>query len=140
MFIKLSNRQLTLLKRLLPTCKLNAYDIQIFQEIMAALDKPIDNINSGYKSNINESVNNVNSGYKSNINESVNNIKSNTTEPIKKSVPTPKPVVQEYIESIKQDELPDDNEEIEDDEPDMEEIEDTEPASIFSVIDRRIKK
>ena len=40
--IKLTNKQLSVLRRILPTVKLNAYDIQVFQEIQQSIDNPID--------------------------------------------------------------------------------------------------
>lgn len=42
MYTRFTPKQLTVLKKILPTCKINAYDIQIFQEILKSLENPID--------------------------------------------------------------------------------------------------
>lgn len=73
MYIRLTPKQLTVLKKLLPTVKLNAYDIQIFQEIQNALDNPVEEQ------------------------------KKPTPHPIKKSEPTPQkkdPVTEPTFKSI----------------------------------------
>jgi len=42
MYVRFTPKQLNVLKKLLPTVKLNAYDIQIYQEIQLTLENPID--------------------------------------------------------------------------------------------------
>lgn len=42
MYVRFTPKQLSILKKLLPTVKLNAYEIQIYQEIQQALENPID--------------------------------------------------------------------------------------------------
>ncbi len=49
MYIRLTPRQHKLLKKVLPTVKLNAYEIDIFNEINSALDNPIDEKLNNFK-------------------------------------------------------------------------------------------
>ncbi len=42
MYIRLTPKQLNILKKILPSCNLRASQIQIFQEIQKALENPID--------------------------------------------------------------------------------------------------
>lgn len=138
MLIKLSNKQLNLLRRLLPTCKLNAYDIQIFQEIITALDNPLDH-------NI---VNKVSSEPVRNTHKLDNKpgiIQSQSKPIIKQQEVIPESNyianVKKSIEELK-DEITelDDEDNIQNDSDETEYIEDDEPANIFAVIDRRVKK
>ena len=132
MLIKLSNKQLNLLKRLLPTCKLNAYDIQIFQEIITALDNPLDH-------NV---VNKVPSEPVRNSHKLDNKpgiIQSQSKPIIKQQEVIPE---SNYINNVKKsiEDLKDELDDQEDDSDETEYIEDDEPANIFAVIDRRVKK
>ena len=132
MLIKLSNKQLNLLRRLLPTCKLNAYDIQIFQEIITALDNPLDH-------NV---VNKVPSEPVRNTHKLDNKpgiIQSQSKPIIKQQEVIPE---SNYINNVKKsiEDLKDELDDQEDDSDETEYIEDDEPANIFAVIDRRVKK
>jgi len=44
MFIELSEKQIHLLKRMLPTCRINAYQINDYQDILKSLDSPMKRI------------------------------------------------------------------------------------------------
>ncbi len=43
-YIKLTDKQIQLIKRMLPTCRMNAYQINDYQAILKSLDSPIKNI------------------------------------------------------------------------------------------------
>jgi len=154
MYIKLTPKQLTVLKKLLPTVKLNAYDIEIYQEIQKALAEPVENIDKP-KDNP-----------KKNFSQNHEHMNKKTSVPPKpqKTSDSPKPQKlaklteektsdsqnQEYIESIKtdkkrefkHDEIVEDSEQLNNNESDEEDLEDLEKdsESIFAVIDSRTQK
>lgn len=128
MYIKLTPKQLSVLKKLLPTVKLNAYDIEIYQEIQKALAEPIDSINK--------------SGPKKPDNTVRKPEPKKTPVKEQKIEPTQEyEEKDEYLESIKTDKRP--QIKLDEQKEELEELDqnvDEDQESIFSVIDSRTQK
>jgi len=165
--VKLTPKQLVVLKKLLPTVKLNAYDIQIYQEIQQALENAFEEKNvQGYKKPKKKSYNNsqfINAmkntpkqkptkQYSEDNREKINFETPKKSEEPKQEVveeqpiKQPEPPKQEIIEEEEEvddeieeeEEVDDEIEEEEEVDDEIEDIvEDEEPESIFTVIDRR---
>jgi len=128
MYVRFTPKQLAVLKKLLPTVKMNAYDIQIYQEILLALDNPINDVPTNKKEQkfIPPKKIKVNPVSEPSTQKQVENTKKK----------------KDYVNSIKADDLVNPiNTSTKDEE--LEELEDIsieQQESIFSVIDSRTKK
>jgi len=129
--VKFTPKQIIVLKKLLPTVKLNAYDIQIYQEIQQALENAFDD-------NKKKPINKKKYDNTNTKSQFINVMKGNSKKPVQEEINSqPKHNTDTIQENIKVEE----SESFEDIEDDIEEIEDDnnneESESIFTVIDRR---
>jgi len=128
--VKFTPKQIIVLKKLLPTVKLNAYDIQIYQEIQQALENAFDD-------NKKKPINKKKYDNTNTKSQFINVMKGNSKKPVQEEINSqPKHNTDTIQENIKVEE----SESFDDIEDDIEEIEDDnneESESIFTVIDRR---
>src|SRR6056297_970483 len=128
--VKFTPKQIIVLKKLLPTVKLNAYDIQIYQEIQQALENAFDD-------NKKKPINKKKYDNTNTKSQFINVMKGNSKKPVQEEINSrPKHNNDTIQENIKVEE----SESFDDIEDDIEEIEDDnneESESIFTVIDRR---
>jgi len=142
MYIKLTPKQLAVLKKLLPTVKLNAYDIEIYQEIQNALMSPVEDIGKSVKYSSEPKKSDAPKPQFKPPNKP-------KQEPPKSKPPEMKELKDEvddqinydekldYLEGLKKDKRPD---LISDTKEEIEEVEEVQEESIFSVIDNRTQK
>lgn len=136
MLVKLTPKQIKKVREFLNTCKLNAYDIPIYNEIINSLDNPLDDKIDNTKYQSNKKVNNE--SYQPPIKPYE---KPSYRPPIKTFEPTPQikeePIKEKNTEIVTQENLDNLISDISGEEVLPEKM--IESAGMFGVIDRRTK-